>query len=237
MNPKLDPLNSGKATEISTVVETTPKPQIVEKPKNLPELLNTFVKPDTIGGDLCRYFIFPAIENGLHKALSALLSYFVLGQSIRPANGKTNGVYIYESGNRVTDYTAYSSGKTQATIIDSNGVSHVMSTSSNSTSGKMSTFRIQHFDDNDVLKVNPLPWSWADAEAKHEHMNDVLGDCIDISGWASVQEVCDAAGVSGVPPTANKWGWKDISKMSVQIDPDDNTVLVIHMGMPPKSIV
>jgi hypothetical protein len=236
MNPDLDPMNvSNKPAEVvTTLVETTTKVENT-RPRNLPELLNTFVKPDTIGGDLCRYFVFPAIENGLHKAASALLGYFVLGQKIAPSNGKSNGVYIYEGGKTGTDYTVFSSGKTQATIIDSNGVSHVM-TGGHNTSGKMSTFRLQHFADDDILKVNPIPWTWGDVEAKQEHMNDVLGDAIMASQWASVQEVCDAAGISGVPPTANKWGWKDISRMSVQIDPDDNTVLVIRMGTSPQPI-
>lgn len=236
MNPKMDPNNVGKSDPNQTPMVIQPERIEKERPKNLPEFLNGLVAPDTIRGDLCRYFIFPAIEAGLHKTFSALLGYFVLGQAIRPSNAKSNGVYIYADNNKPVDYTSYSSGKTQATIIDSNGVSYNYSSSAKYTSGTMSIFKIQHFADDDVLHVNPLQWSYGDVEAKHEHLNDVLGDAIIESGWASGQDVSDAAGIAGAPPTANKWGWKDISRMSVFIDPDDPTTMIINMGCKPQPI-
>lgn len=240
MNPDLDPMNVGKQhkSESTSLVPSNPQNvQQVEKPKNLPQLLNRLVRENTIGGDLCRYFIFPAIETGAHKALSALLSYFVLGQDIRPANGKGNNTYVYMNSDGHTDYTGYyaSGGKTQATFIDSSGTSHTMSSGKN-TSGTMSVFKLQHYADDDMLKVNPIPWTWADVEAKQEKLNDDLSEAIYNSQWASVQDAADSLGVTGVPPTANKWGWKNISKMSVQIDPDDPTILVVRMGLQPQPI-
>ena len=235
MNPKMDPNNTGKPSQQLPAVQRsdiTP----VERPKNLPGFLNSLVKPNTIGGDLCRYFVFPAIENGIHKCLGALLNYFVLGQDIRPSNAKNNGVYIYADNNGPVNYSAYSSGKTQATIIDSNGVQYSYNNAKH-TSATSAIFKLQHFSEDDVLRVNPLPWSWADVELKQEHMNDQLSEAIQQSGWASGQEVHDAAGIPGAPPTSNKWGWNDISKMSVYLDQDDNTTLIINMGCDPKPIV
>ena len=233
MNPKMDPTNTGKPASQPPAVQQPNVP--VERPKNLPGFLNSLIKPDTIGGDLCRYFVFPAIENGIHKCLGALLNYFVLGQKIAPSNTKSNGVYIYADNNGYVDYNAISTGKTQATIIDSNGVQYTYN-NAKYTSATSAVFKIQNFNDDDVLRVNPIPWSWPDVETKQELMNDQLSEIIYQSQWASVQDVCDAAGIPGAPPTANKWGWKDISKMSVYIDPDDSTCLIINMGMPPKQI-
>ena len=234
MNPKMDPTNTGKSASQPPSVQRA-EPIQPERPKNLPAFLNSLVKPDTIGGDLCRYFVFPAIESGIHKCLGALLNYFVLGQQIRPANSKSNGVYIYADNNRPTDYTSFSSGKTTATIIDSNGVQYNYN-NAKSTPSTSAVFKMQHFADDDVMHLNPLPWSIADAEAKHEVMNELLGDAIEQSGWASGQDVCDSAGIAGAPATANKWGWKEISKMAVYIDPEDITTLVINMGSKPQPI-
>lgn len=230
MNPKMDPTNNGK--DYSNLPQPqTPVPNQNIKPRNLPDFLNSLVKPDTIGGDLCRYFVFPAIEQGVHKALGALLNYFVLGQQIRPANQKSNGVYIYADNNRPLDYTAFSSGKTSATIIDSNGVQYNYGNNAKYTSAKSAIFKLKHFDENDVLRVNPLPWSPYDCEAKQEHLNDVFVDIMEQSGgWVSTQDLCDTAGIPGAPPTANKWGWNNISQMSVYLNPDDNTEMIINMG-------
>lgn len=235
MNPKMDPNNVGNTASQPPAIQKI-EPVKTERPRNLPGFLNSLVKPDTIGGDLCRYFVFPAIENGIHKCLGALLNYFVLGQDIRPANSKSNGVYIYADNNGPVNYTSFSTGKTQATIIDSNGVQYSYN-NAKQTSATSAVFKLQHFAEDDALRVNPLPWSWADVELKQEYMNDRLSEAIQQSGWASGQEVCDAAGIPGAPPTANKWGWNDISKMSVYIDPEDNTTLVINMGCTPKPIV
>lgn len=236
MNPRMDPTNQNKQLQTPAVVQRL-EPISTERPKNLPDFLNTLVKPDTIGGDLCRYFVFPAIEQGVHKALGALLNYFVLGQQIRPTNQKGNGVYIYADNNRPTDYTAFSSGKTSATIIDSNGVQYNYGSNAKYTSAKSAIFKLKHFEESDVLHVNPIPWNQYDCEAKQEHLNDVFVDIMEQSGgWVSTQDLCDTAGIAGAPPTANKWGWNDISQMSVYLNPDDNSEMIINMGRPATQI-
>ena len=238
MNPELDP---NKTHEIIAAPQkqqnVVQQAQVEEKPKikrTLPAILNSLVKPDTIVGDLCIYFVFPTIEQGLHKVLSALIGHYILDQNIKPSNQKNSGgIYIYSNG-QSTDYTSYS--RASANVIDTNGV-RTSVTNKEYRGSTQSVFRLQHFAEDDYNHVNPLPWSWADVEAKNEQMNTALSFALEDSGWASVQEVFDAAGLSGAPPTAVKWGWKSINNMSVQLDKDDNTVMIIYMGSDPVKIV
>lgn len=238
MNNDLDPNRYvNKPAEPQNNVPVIKTEQVTHKPrKTLPSLLDSLVKEDTIGGDLCRYFVFPAIEQGLHKIVSALAGHFLLGQDIKPSNGKgRNGVYIYDD-NVQRDYTVYSSGGTKATIIDSNGFSQTIYNNKYSGSNNM-IYELQHYDeDNDRNHVNPLIWSGYEVEAKNEGLRIVLEEILNEAGIITVQDVYDALGLSGAPHTANKWGWKNISKVSVYLKSGDNTTMVVNMGFPAQPI-
>lgn len=239
MNPDLDPLrhepDTTPAKKNEPVVQRPQENIVPVKPKTLPDFLNTLVKPDTISGDLCRYFVFPAIETGIHKVATAVIGHFILGQPIKPSNAKNNGVYIYND-QKNTDYTQYSSGRTQATIINSNGLSQSISSEGKYNGSTQSVFKLQKFAEDDVLHNNPLIWSWADVEAKRDYMYDTLSEIIYDTGGVTVQDVADTAGIVGIASNANKWWWTSLAKMSVQLDPDDSTILVIRMGMPPVPV-
>lgn len=235
MNDKLDPTNN-PISVTTELAEVKPAPATPVVRKTLPAILDSWIKPGTLGGDLCKHIVFPVVTNGVYKAAEAILRYIVLGQDIKPS-GKSgsSGTYIYTDRNGNTDYTVFSQGRTQATIIDSNGVTRTISNDRHRSSTS-AIFKLRHYSDDDSIQSSPIPWTWGDVEAKQEQLNDSLSEAIYASGWASVQDVYSAAGLAGAPPTANKWGWRNIAKMSVQLDPDDNTILVINMGSNPQPI-